>query len=503
MGKKNNKQSPKPPVTQELAMSTGDRDVTRGFTDAFAVMPPQDAILMTKGDGDYALYENLLQDDQVASCFQQRRLALISRPWVVDPGNDDKPSKAAAAFIKSQLERIPWDTITDRMLYGIFFGFSVAECMWGREGNTVTLADLRVRHPGRFAFGVGGGLRLRTLADYAQGEEMPEKKFWVFRAGAFHDDEPYGQGLAHWLYWPVFFKRGGLRAWLKMMDKFGSPTAVGVYPANAGEMEKRKLLQALEAIQSQSGLIIPEGMRVDLLEASIHGSAGNADLYDRTNDAIAKVILSQTLTTEAKGGQYKGDVHKSVRNDVVKADADMLCESFNRGPVVWLTEWNFPGATPPRVRREIQEPEDLDARSLREERMIKAGYRPTLKQVVETYGGEWEDVSTVEAKPQTSIDSQNPAFAEAGLDADLALAQADQSVIDTLTALGMEGVRTAVEPWMENILHRLGQASNLDEILQMLDGLYPELATDDLEEAFARRFLLAEMIGRANAHANP
>ena len=57
--------------------------------------------------------------------------------------------------------------------------------------------------------------------------------------------------------------------------------------------------------------------------------------------------------------RYKADVQNSVRQELIKADADLLCESFNRGPARWLTEWNYPGAASPRVFRLTEPEEDL------------------------------------------------------------------------------------------------------------------------------------------------
>jgi hypothetical protein len=52
---------------------------------------------------------------------------------------------------------------------------------------------------------------------------MPERKFWTFSAGAATDDEPYGLGLGHFLYWPVFFKRNDIKFWLIFLEKFAAP----------------------------------------------------------------------------------------------------------------------------------------------------------------------------------------------------------------------------------------------------------------------------------------
>ena len=64
-----------------------------------------------------------------------------------------------------------------------------------------------------------------------------------------------------------------------------------------------------------------------------------------------------------------------MRDDLVKADADLVCESFNRQVVPQLMAWNFPGAALPRVARD-EENEDLSARSERDDRINKWGFKP-------------------------------------------------------------------------------------------------------------------------------
>ncbi|MEX6732595.1 DUF935 family protein [Pseudomonas aeruginosa] len=81
-----------------------------------------------------------------------------------------------------------------------------------------------------------------------------------------------------------------------------------------------------------------------------------------------------------------------MRLDLVKADADLICESFNQGPARWLTEWNFPGAEPPCVYRVVEEPEDMDAKASRDEKVVRfSGFKPTLGYVQETYGIEVQE----------------------------------------------------------------------------------------------------------------
>ncbi|WP_257263478.1 DUF935 domain-containing protein, partial [Endozoicomonas sp. ONNA2] len=47
--------------------------------------------------------------------------------------------KAAAEFIKEQLNSRSFDDISDKMLLGVFYGYAVAECLWAYDGSRIVL----------------------------------------------------------------------------------------------------------------------------------------------------------------------------------------------------------------------------------------------------------------------------------------------------------------------------------------------------------------------------
>lgn len=493
------------PEMREIATTRDGRDITRGYVDPLAIMLPQDPVLLTRGGGNYELYREVLRDDQVAAVCQQRRLAVVSKEWEVQPGGKAAKDKAAAESLREWLAgvnlradrddyaRLPspgWDAVTDRMLYGVFYGFSVAECLWGRDGRHITLDAVKVRDRRRFGF--DGDMRLRLMtAEQSTGELLPARKFWALATGADHDDEPYGLGLGHWLYWPVFFKRNGLKFWLTFLEKFGQPTAAGKYPANATAPERAKLLGAVRAIQSDSGIILPEGMVIELLEAARSGTGDYTALHDRMNQAITKVTLGHTGSSEATPGKLGGeDMAKDVRQDLVKADADLVCDSFNRGPARWLTEWNYPGAAPPRVWRKIEDVEDLTQVAEREKKVFDMGFKPTLRHVTETYGGEWEVDATSRqamAPSKSTIGSDQAAFAEA-----IAAPQPQDLLADRLAIEG----QPAIDEWLETIEAMLGQAGSLEQFKELLLAAYGNLPTEPLALIMAAAQVAAEAAGR-------
>ncbi len=151
---------------------------------------------------------------------------------------------------------------------------------------------------------------------------------------------------------------------------------------------------------------MPQDMTIELLEASRSSSVNTyADLCEFMNRAIAKVILGQTLTSETSdAGTYAlGKVHNEVRLDIVKADADALCEAINRQAVRWICHLNFPPEELrngyPKVWRRVEAEKNLKELAERDRILLKdlglAAHTP-LSYLSETYdiplAGDGEEV---------------------------------------------------------------------------------------------------------------
>ncbi|MYH25470.1 MAG: DUF935 family protein [Holophagales bacterium] len=401
----------------DVARVTGTRDVTRGWVDGLWYLQPQDGVLTSRGGGDYELYEELLRDDRVKSSFQQRFSALIDREIEVLPGrrpgqkradgsNVPADDQAAADHLEDVLHSLDWDTLTEQMLYGVHYGYSVAEVIWGRDGQYVVPEKILPRNRRRFRWRVSKTMRRRyelllITQEQPQGEMMPDRKFWTFRTGADNADEPYGRGLAHQLYWPVFLKRNQAQFWLIALEKFGMPIAVGKHLPGASEQDKAKLLEACLALRTETAVVIPDGNLIELLERKATGTMSYEEFYARMDRAIAEVILSETMTLEDGSSLSQAQVHHEVKKEVIGADAWVISESFTRTVATWLTEWNFPGAAVPRVNRVMEDPPDLEALAKRDKLIVEfTGRRLTEEYVKETYGVELGEETMPQMMPQ-------------------------------------------------------------------------------------------------------
>jgi len=504
---------PAPPELKEIA--SVERDWT--FPIYMGVLINRDDTLLQRGGGKgLKIYDDIERDAHAYSVLQKRKLAVIARPWEVKAASDKPLDVQASEIVKAQLAALNFDQVTLDLLDALLKGFSVGEVMWRIDGAQLVADRMIVRDQRRFIFDSKYALHMLTRENLVTGELMPERKFIVHSFGA-KDASPYGFGLGNKLFWPVFFKRQDITFWMIFADKFGSPTAVGKYPPGASPDDQKKLLAALAAIAQDAGIIVPEGMVVELLEAA---RAGAIDTYEKLakymDDQMSECVLGETMTTSSRGsglGQGgQAQVHNEVRLELVKADADLLSGTLNRTLVRWISEYNVPGATPPAVWRIVEEAKDLNAQATRDVNICNMGFRPTLDYIKETYGDGWEPAP---APPTGNIralaapgQGAGGAGGAGGLDPvgfaeTVAAILSGQAAIDRAGAAPSDAALQAqAERVLAPVLELVKGGADYAEIMAKLVEVFPAMDAAGLEELLARAIFVGDLWGRAGAAAD-
>lgn len=386
-----------------------------------------DEVLQGRGKGEYKAYDDLLKDGHCFSVLQKRYSAVIAREWIVQPASKDAIDKKAAEMVKYHLEslsaRADDDDLTttgfDRTCYNlldaILKGFKPAEIIWDQDGKEFFPNQVKARNQQRFNFAINEAgkweLRMLTLEDMIDGEAVSKlypRKFFTHICGAT-DDNPYGVGLGRTLWWNVFFKKQGIKFWLTFIEKFAFPTAVGKYRRGASKEQKNTLLEALEAIATDTGVAIPDDMEIMLLEASRSGSISSYEgLCKYMDSEISKTVLGETLTTElgSTGSYGASKTHNEVRKELTKADSDLLSDTLNRTLIKWDVQLNMPDAKPPRLWRNFEEAEDLNGRSQRDKTLFDMGFTLKAEAVTEIYGDYYELAEQGEGNSGATTDEQ-------------------------------------------------------------------------------------------------
>jgi phage gp29-like protein len=389
-----------------------------------------DTILKREGIADLRLYDALLDDDTAKTAFDQRALAVVERPWTVDPGDPEDPrSVQAADDLRAMMNAVGWDRVTRRMLFGLWYGYAVAEAIFDireHDGRSIIwLSDVVVPDRKWFAFTNAGELRMKSPGD-AEGVAVPDNKFWSWRVGGTHDFQHYGIGLAHWCYWPIWFKRNGLQFWALFLEKFGQPTALVPFMPGADDEAIAKALEVGRAIGQDSAVAMPanqlpnstsgDWLKPVLIEATRGGGADQYPAFkEAMNDAIRGIVLGQPGTSSRMStglGSGQSDVQEGVKDTQARADSDEFHESFNGTFPRWLTLWNYgPDVAPPTVYRNFDEAEDLDTIADRDTKLDQLGWQRTEQSFQETYGDGYE--RKPEPKPPVIVPGAIPGQAPA------------------------------------------------------------------------------------------
>jgi SPP1 gp7 family putative phage head morphogenesis protein len=499
-------------LKNEIATAKNDPDML-GYWMGRALVNPDPVLVSKSGGLGLRLYDEVARDPHAAGVLQARYLAVAGAEIEMIPGDDTPRAQEIADFVFDALTAAGLSTAVTELMAAALYGFSAAEVYWTEQGGKWVPKKIMGKHARRFCFTPERELRLLTTDAMIDGIEVPPYKFIVHRSG--DRDNPYGLGLGQRLWWWTWFKKHGMKFWAVFLEKFGQPTVAGKYPAGTDKAQQEKLLSAIESIQTDAGIIFPAEMMVEFLEAKRSGTDSYQGFLEFCDTQISKGVLSQTLTTETKGeGSYAASkIHESVRQDVTKADADLLAESLNESIVAWLVELNFGADAPkPKLWFRVEEEEDLNARAERDERLMKLGLPVSVDYFYDTYGIPRPDPGAdLVVVPQAPAFAEKPArrlgqasqaqpaadptFSEP--DPVIAAAEAAQEQLDAEVSAAIPDAADAVEPWLAAATGWLLKQKSLERALSLINARSRNALNSLPVDAFAN--LLAEKLQQADA----
>ena len=118
----------------------------------------------------------------------------------------------------------------------------------------------------------------------------------------------------------VIYKRGGFGDWAQYCELFGMPFRVAKYDG-FDEKTRTELENALKAAGSAAYIVIPREADLNFIQNNTTGSSILYDmLIDSCNKELSKLILGQTMTTEAGGALAQVKVHQEVEMEIHFAD---------------------------------------------------------------------------------------------------------------------------------------------------------------------------------------
>ena len=370
------------------------------LTGFYTQLPNPDKILKDHNLKIDSLY-NMLYDSHIASVVQSRKSGVMALEWGIKKRNS---SDFITNFITNIFaERMEVRKIIDQMTSTPLWGYLPVEIYWTLRFDNmldrmiITPYKLEAKPPHWFDFDTYNRLRFLNKENNID-EIVNMKRFLLLQHEASYND-PYGTALLSKCFWAFTFKTGTIKLWVKFLEKYGMPWAVGTLPSNAPEGSKDTMLEDLDDLKQDAVAAIQTDTSITLVEGNKGSSTMTYEsLAHFCNAEISKAILSQTLTTEQgdTGSYAMSQTHLQVRKDVVDADAEMISEAMNR-LIRLILDYNFLDVTeaPEFV---MKEKEDVDmVQADRDVKLASSGqFKFTKKYWMDEYGFAEDDIELIE-----------------------------------------------------------------------------------------------------------
>lgn len=261
----------------EAYFGTAEQTFFKSAYDEKSFRSPYNPDKLWEKTGDYSIYEEMLEDDQVSICSKLKKDLIIGAGFdIVADGDDDQED--AIKFINKMFESDIDGQFLNRleeMLNCYDFGFSLTEKVFKKKDNGfVTLKSLKTRHPNTWLIyqdDHGNITKFEQRGASATIDVPPVSLVHMIANERFQN--PYGTSDLRTCYNAWFAKRQVIRFYAIFLEKSASPIPVGKVHKNTDQDMRDKILRILKNFQTKTAIVIPKEMEIEFLEAKSSGEA--------------------------------------------------------------------------------------------------------------------------------------------------------------------------------------------------------------------------------------
>lgn len=262
----------------------------------------------------FDLYEDILMDTHLSSVIHKRKSAILCS--IIEFRRNGKPDEAINVQLRS-----PWflNFLGDAM-DALMQGDTLVQFFRNPKTGWVDYALVPRKH-----YDPVRRLLLHRQTDIT-GPSWDEFDDLLFIG------QPRALGeLAKAAPW-VIYKRNTTADWAQFAEIFGMPARKYTFDPDDEEALERLKEEATDQ-GSNAAYFMPEGCNMELIDSG--NKSGSAELYkelvNTCNTELSKLILGNTLTTEAgeKGTQALGTVHNKIEERIAQSDRKFILNVLN------------------------------------------------------------------------------------------------------------------------------------------------------------------------------
>jgi len=261
----------------------------------------------------YDIYQNALDFDSHLKAIIERRLLAASGRQLEYYLNDE-PSEQAKDVINSPR----FQRFIEELLMVKFWGFGLFEVETG--GQWFDYETIPIKHIDPYEKMVRK-LQYSVSKDDKSFENVPDVVF-VGNGDDF--------GLLQQLSLIAMYKRAALGDWSQYTQLAGTNFRVAKFRGSLpNPSERKKIVEIINNVGSGT-LQLPDDIDV---ETSNQTSSSQNQLFENwvgyLDDQMTKLVLGQTMTTEAGSSRSQAEVHERTQGDIFTADSQYILNLLN------------------------------------------------------------------------------------------------------------------------------------------------------------------------------
>ncbi len=429
------------------------------------------------------------------SVLGMRKRAVSGVMPVVVAGSESARDLEIAGAVRRRIAEHPgFHGLVEDLLDALGKGVSAVEVLWGRGRREWWPERFLHRPPAWFVPDPRDGdtLLLRGARPTDPGTPLAPGKWLVHRA-RLKSGQPHRGALARVVAFGWMCKAYAIKDWMAFIETYGLPLRLGRYGPEATREDVKKLFAAVANIGTDAAAVLPRSMEIDFVENARGGGEAVFEAMARyVDEQISKAVLGQTMTADNGSSKAQAEVHNEVRHDIAAADARAVCATLNRDLVHPFVAFNFGKVEHlPRIRIEIEEPEDTDMVLRNVWRLAQAGVRFRAADIRRRLKMEEpdEDDEVIGGLARSGPPAQALNREQTGAPG------AAPDLIDEIAAEMADEWREVMDPLLTPIEELVDGASSYEEVMQGLAGMFGDMQARPIIEALVKAMFKARALG--------
>jgi len=418
--------------------------------------------------------EKIENDATFISSLSIRKSATLKKKLMVKCDDD---------VVKEEFEKLLSFSFREQALDTHLQGISIFELVWEQKQGLwyPTPKDRDYRD-----FELSHTLPLRYII--SQEFVPPHKAVVGLHSPKFN--RLHGRSLYNSLFWLIKFKNASVDFWIEYMQRFSSPWIVGTT-----EGDKDEMAENLYAMLGGDVAVVEDEDKIELITPRIKGDFKELSSY--ADDQIREIMLGGNLLGEVSGASLAASqTHKEVLEGIAMMDEHILQELIDGIIEQFKKVNNYTAELSASIKDKDAENVERAKRDLDIFNFSGGKYVPTKEYIEKTYGIELEEV-------EKSISLKDPLKGALANAPYTFSATNKEDFLESQNIVGKE-LEHIEKSILLQIERAFEEAESFEDAFEVLEKVFTELDTKELEKLLTNYIANADILGKAEVESeNP